>query len=99
MDLGYNGQNRLINFYFGVTIGKVLEKWAGAFVIASKNFKKLLELNPFIWPMLLTGYILSIPVFLRHSALLIMNPLNKVNSHIKAGVSFARYHAALALGF
>ena len=46
--------------------------------------------------MLLTGYILSIPVF-ADSALLIMNPLNKVLSS-KAGVSFAGTTAALALG-
>jgi len=80
---------------FGVTIGKVLEKSGGAFVIASKILQ-LIGAKSIHLAMLLTGYILSIPVF-ADSALLIMNPLNKVLSS-KAGVSFAGTTAALALG-
>ena len=80
---------------FGVTIGKVLEKSGGAFVIASRILK-VIGAKSIHLAMLLTGYILSIPVF-ADSALLIMNPLNKVLSH-KAGVSFAGTTAALALG-
>ncbi len=80
---------------FGVTIGKVLEKSGGAFVIASKILA-LIGSKSIHLAMLITGYILSVPVF-ADSALLIMNPLNKVLSK-KAGVSFAGTTAALALG-
>lgn len=80
---------------FGVTIGKVLEKSGGAFVIASKILAVIGSKSIHL-AMLITGYILSVPVF-ADSALLIMNPLNKVLSK-KAGVSFAGTTAALALG-
>ncbi|NNG10971.1 MAG: GntP family permease, partial [Arenibacter sp.] len=80
---------------FGVTIGKVLEKSGGAFVIASKILEVIGSKSIHL-AMLITGYILSVPVF-ADSALLIMNPLNKVLSK-KAGVSFAGTTAALALG-
>lgn len=80
---------------FGVTIGVILEKSGGAMVIASKILniigEKFVHLS-----MLVTGYILSIPVF-ADSALLMMNSLNKVMSK-RAGVSFAGTTAALAIG-
>ena len=80
---------------FGVTIGTILEKSGGALVIANRILqwigKKSIHLA-----MMLTGYFLSIPVF-ADSALMMMNPLNKMLSK-KAGVSFAGTTAALAMG-
>ncbi|WP_215224013.1 GntP family permease [Echinicola shivajiensis] len=80
---------------FGVTIGTILEKSGGALAIANRILqiigKKSIHLA-----MMLTGYFLSIPVF-ADSALMMMNPLNKMLSS-KAGVSFAGTTAALAMG-
>ncbi|EAR02027.1 GntP family permease [Maribacter sp. HTCC2170] len=80
---------------FGVTIGTILEKSGGALVIASKIINLIGE-KAIHLAMLLTGYFLSIPIF-ADSALLIMNPLNKVLSK-KAAVSYAGTTAALAMG-
>ncbi|MFX0556187.1 GntP family permease [Maribacter sp. CXY002] len=80
---------------FGVTIGTVLEKSGGAFVIASKILNLIGEKSVLI-AMMLTGYFLSIPIF-ADSALLMMNPLNKVMSK-KVGISYAGTTAALAMG-
>ncbi|OYX27774.1 MAG: gluconate transporter [Flavobacteriales bacterium 32-35-8] len=80
---------------FGVTIGKVLEKSGGALVLATKILKIIGEKSIHL-AMMVTGYILSIPIF-ADSALLIMTPLNKALSH-KAGISFAGTTTALAIG-
>lgn len=80
---------------FGVTMGTILEKSGGAMVIATRILKTIGEKSVHL-AMMLTGYVLSIPIF-ADSALLIMNPLNKVLSK-KAGVSFAGTTAALAIG-
>ncbi len=80
---------------FGVTMGTILEKSGGAMVIATKILKVIGEKSIHL-AMMLTGYVLSIPIF-ADSALLIMNPLNKVLSK-KAGVSFAGTTIALAIG-
>ncbi len=80
---------------FGVTIGTILEKSGGAIIIATKILQvigqKFIHLA-----MMITGYVLSIPIF-ADSALLMMNPLNKVLSS-KAGVSYAGTTVALAIG-
>lgn len=80
---------------FGVVIGTILEKSGGAMVIASRVLRAIGERSIHL-AMLLTGYILSIPVF-ADSALLMMNSLNKVLSK-KANVSYAGTTAALAMG-
>ncbi|UWX56229.1 SLC13 family permease [Maribacter litopenaei] len=80
---------------FGVTIGTILEKSGGAFVIASKILNLIGEKSIHL-AMMLTGYFLSIPIF-ADSALLMMNPLNKVLSK-KTGMSYAGTTAALAMG-
>ncbi len=80
---------------FGVTIGTILEKSGGALVIATRILNVIGERFIHL-AMMLTGYFLSIPIF-ADSALLIMNPLNKVLSK-KAGVSYAGTTAALAMG-
>lgn len=80
---------------FGVTIGTILEKSGGAMVIATRILNLIGE--KFIHlAMMITGYVLSIPIF-ADSALLMMNPLNKVLSK-KAGISYAGTTAALAMG-
>ncbi len=81
--------------FFGVIIGTVLEKSGGALVIATRILKVIGEKSIHL-AMMVTGYILSIPVF-ADSAFLMMNPLNKALSH-KAGVSFAGTTGALAFG-
>lgn len=80
---------------FGVTIGTILEKSGGAFVIAKKILNVIGEKSIHL-AMMVTGYFLSIPIF-ADSALLMMNPLNKVLSK-KAGISYAGTTAALAMG-
>jgi len=81
--------------FFGVVIGTVLEKSGGAMVIATRLLKLIGEKSIHL-AMMLTGYILSIPVF-ADSAFIIMNSLNKALSD-KAKVSYAGTTAALALG-
>jgi len=71
---------------FGVTIGTILEKSGGAMVIATRILNLIGEKSIHL-AMMLTGYILSIPIF-ADSALLMMNPLNKVLSK-KSGISYA----------
>ncbi|WP_186755180.1 GntP family permease [Echinicola salinicaeni] len=80
---------------FGVTIGTILEKSGGALAIANRILQKIGKKSIHL-AMMLTGYFLSIPVF-ADSALMMMNPLNKMLSS-KAGVSFAGTTAALAMG-
>lgn len=81
--------------FFGVVIGTVLEKSGGAMVIATRMIKLIGEKSIHL-AMMLTGYLLSIPVF-ADSAFIIMNSLNKALSD-KAKVSYAGTTAALALG-
>ncbi len=81
--------------FFGVVIGTVLEKSGGAMVIATRMIKLIGEKSIHL-AMMLTGYLLSIPVF-ADSAFIIMNSLNKALSQ-KAKVSYAGTTAALALG-
>ena len=80
---------------FGVSLGTILERSGGALVIATKILdavgRKSIHLA-----MMLTGYILSIPIF-ADSGLLMLNSLNKVLSD-KAKVSYAGTTAALAIG-
>jgi len=81
--------------FFGVVIGTILEKSGGAMVIANRLIKLIGE--KFIHlAMMLTGYLLSIPVF-ADSAFIIMNSLNKALSD-KAKVAYAGTTATLALG-
>lgn len=81
--------------FFGVVIGTVLEKSGGAMVIASRMIQVIGEKSIHL-AMLLTGYIMSIPVFC-DSAFIMMNSLNKALSH-KAKKSYAGTSVALALG-
>lgn len=81
--------------FFGVVIGVVLEKSGGAMIIATRLIKLIGEKSIHL-AMMLTGYLLSIPVF-ADSAFIIMNSLNKALSD-KAKVSYAGTTAALALG-
>lgn len=80
---------------FGVTIGTILEKSGGALVIATRILNLIGEKSLHL-AMMITGYILSIPIF-ADSALLMMNPLNKVLSK-RTGISYAGTTAALAMG-
>ncbi|WP_420399046.1 GntP family permease [Flagellimonas sp.] len=91
---GIMGKIGLIIF-FGVVIGTILEKSGGALVIANSILQWIGERSIHL-AMMLTGYVLSIPVF-ADSAFLMMNSLNKALSH-KAKVSYAGTTAALALG-
>ncbi|CAM4256108.1 GntP family permease [Zobellia nedashkovskayae] len=81
--------------FFGVAIGTVLEKSGGAMVIATRMIQLIGEKSIHL-AMMLTGYLLSIPVF-ADSAFIIMNSLNKALSK-KAKVAYAGTTAALALG-
>lgn len=81
--------------FFGVVIGTVLEKSGGAMIIATRLIKLIGEKSIHL-AMMLTGYLLSIPVF-ADSAFIIMNSLNKALSD-KAKVAYAGTTAALALG-
>jgi len=80
---------------FGVTIGTILEKSGGAMVIATRILNLIGERFIHL-AMMLTGYFLSIPIF-ADSALLMINPLNKVLSK-NAKVSYAGTTAALCMG-
>lgn len=81
--------------FFGVAIGTILEKSGGAMVIATRMLRLIGEKSLHL-AMMITGYLLSIPVF-ADSAFIIMNSLNKALSD-KAKVSYAGTTAALALG-
>ncbi len=81
--------------FFGVAIGTILEKSGGAMVIATRLLKLIGEKSIHL-AMMVTGYLLSIPVF-ADSAFIIMNSLNKALSD-KAKVAYAGTTAALALG-
>lgn len=81
--------------FFGVAIGTILEKSGGAMVIATRMLKFIGQKSIHL-AMMITGYLLSIPVF-ADSAFIIMNSLNKALSD-KAKVSYAGTTAALALG-
>lgn len=81
--------------FFGVAIGTILEKSGGAMVIATRMLKFIGQKSIHL-AMMITGYLLSIPVF-ADSAFIIMNSLNRALSD-KAKVSYAGTTAALALG-
>ena len=81
--------------FFGVVIGTILEKSGGAMVIATRLLKLIGEKSIHL-AMMVTGYLLSIPVF-ADSAFIIMNSLNKALSD-KAKVAYAGTTAALAFG-
>ena len=79
----------------GVIIGTFLEKTGGAFVIAQKVLSYIGQ-KAVMLGMMITGYILSIPVF-GDSAFIMMNPLSKSLS-FKGKVPFAAVTVALTLG-
>ena len=79
----------------GVLIGTFLEKTGGAFVIAQKILAAIGEKSVMI-AMMITGYILSIPVF-GDSAFIMMNPINKSLS-FKGKLPYASTTVALTLG-
>ncbi|GHB59846.1 GntP family permease [Persicitalea jodogahamensis] len=79
----------------GVMIGTFLEKTGGAFVIAQKILAVIGEKSVMI-AMMVTGYILSIPVF-GDSAFIMMNPINKSLS-FKGKLPYASTTVALTLG-
>lgn len=79
----------------GVVIGTFLEKTGGAFVIAQKILSWIGEKSVMLG-MMITGYILSIPVF-GDSAFIMLNPINKSLS-FKGKQPFAATTIALALG-
>lgn len=91
---GLMGKIGLIIF-FGVVIGTVLEKSGGAMVIAVKMIKVIGEKSIHL-AMLLTGYLVSIPVF-ADSAFIMLNSLNKALSD-QAKTSYAGTSVALGLG-
>ncbi|MBD1260903.1 GntP family permease [Maribacter polysiphoniae] len=91
---GLMGKIGLIIF-FGVVIGTVLEKSGGAMVIAEKMIHVIGEKSIHL-AMLLTGYLMSIPVF-ADSAFIMMNSLNKALSQ-RAKKSYAGTSVALGLG-
>ncbi|WP_373511822.1 GntP family permease, partial [Persicitalea sp.] len=79
----------------GVLIGTFLEKTGGAFVIAQKILAVIGEKSVML-AMMITGYILSIPVF-GDSAFIMMNPINKSLS-FKGKLPYASTTVALTLG-
>ena len=79
----------------GVMIGTFLEKTGGAFVIAQKILAVIGEKSVTL-AMMVTGYILSIPVF-GDSAFIMMNPINKSLS-FKGKLPYATTTVALTLG-
>ncbi len=79
----------------GVLIGTFLEKTGGAFVIAQKILALIGEKSVML-AMMVTGYILSIPVF-GDSAFIMMNPINKSLS-FKGKLPYASTTVALTLG-
>src|SRR5690625_1507354 len=81
--------------YFGVVIGTLLEKSGGAMVIAQRLLRLIGEKSVHL-AMLITGFIISIPVFV-DSGFIIMNSLNKALTH-RAKLAFGGTTAVLALG-
>lgn len=79
----------------GVIIGTFLEKTGGAFVIAQRVLAFIGEKSVML-AMMITGWILSIPVF-GDSAFIMMNPINKSLS-FKGKVPYAATTVALTLG-
>ena len=79
----------------GVIIGTFLEKTGGAFVIAQKILAWIGEKSVML-AMMITGYILSIPVF-GDSTFIMLNPINKSLS-FKGKLPFAATTIALTLG-
>lgn len=79
----------------GVTIGTFLEKTGGAMVVAQKVLSWIGEKSVTV-AMLLSGYILSIPIF-GDSTFIMMNPISKSLS-LKSGVPYAATAIAVALG-
>ncbi|MDA0195665.1 MAG: GntP family permease [Bacteroidetes bacterium] len=79
----------------GVIIGTFLEKTGGAFVIAQKVLSWIGEKSVML-AMMITGYILSIPVF-GDSTFIMLNPISKSLS-FKGKVPYAATTVALALG-
>jgi GntP family gluconate:H+ symporter len=79
----------------GVMMGTFLEKSGGALVIAEKILKWIGEKSVTV-AMMLSGYILSIPVF-ADSTFIMMNPISKSLS-LKSKVPYAATTLALALG-
>jgi gluconate:H+ symporter, GntP family len=79
----------------GVMIGTFLEKTGGAFVIAQKVLSVIGEKSVML-AMMITGWILSIPVF-GDSAFIMMNPINKSLS-FKGKLPYAATTVALTLG-
>ena len=79
----------------GVIIGTFLEKTGGAFVIAQKVLSWIGEKSVML-AMMITGWILSIPVF-GDSAFIMMNPISKSLS-IKGKLPYAATTVALTLG-
>ena len=79
----------------GVIIGTFLEKTGGAFVIAQKILAWIGQKSVML-AMMVTGYILSIPVF-GDSTFIILNPINKSLS-FKGKLPFAATTIALTMG-
>lgn len=79
----------------GVIIGTFLEKTGGALVIAQRILQWIGEKSVLI-AMMITGWILSIPIF-GDSAFVMMNPINKSVS-FKGKLPFAATTVALTLG-
>jgi gluconate:H+ symporter, GntP family len=79
----------------GVIIGTFLEKTGGALVIAQKILSWIGEKSVML-AMMVTGYILSIPVF-GDSTFIMLNPINKSLS-FKGKLPYAATTVALTLG-
>jgi gluconate:H+ symporter, GntP family len=79
----------------GVVMGTFLEKTGGAIVIAEKILSWIGQ-KSITMAMMLSGYILSIPVF-GDSTFIMMNPISKSLS-LKGKVPYAATTIALALG-
>jgi GntP family gluconate:H+ symporter len=79
----------------GVMIGTFLEKTGGAFVIAQKILSWIGEKSVML-AMMVTGWILSIPVF-GDSAFIMLNPINKSLS-FKGKLPYAATTIALTMG-
>lgn len=79
----------------GVVIGTFLEKTGGAFVIAQKILSWIGEKSVML-AMMITGWILSIPVF-GDSAFIMLNPINKSLS-FKGKLPYAATTIALTMG-
>ncbi|MDF9794879.1 GntP family gluconate:H+ symporter [Catalinimonas alkaloidigena] len=80
---------------FGVIIGTFLEKTGGAFVIAQKILAWIGEKSVTL-AMMVTGYILSIPVF-GDSTFIMLNPISKSLS-FKGKIPYAATTIAITLG-